>query len=194
MFTPANFLLRLAGLITYGSNGNGSGLGFIRSASHTLKSATGLGLTAGTNPLVAAFETNHIGVQWASGDSTKAMFTFVVPLDYDTTSDYLSIVLEVNSNGNTNAPTFTANVYSKRAGTALTADLAPAASAAIAKSATATTALAETTILVQGKGLKPRDVVTIYLAPGTHATDAVNLYGLEVRYRSTLVAFNSADR
>jgi hypothetical protein len=100
----------------------------------------------------------------------------------------------VNSAGNTNAPTFSANVYQKRAGTALSANLAPSASAAINKSATAATAAGEVTITVSGKGLKAKDVLTILLAPGSHSTDAVNLYGLEIRYKSTIAAYHEANR
>lgn len=189
--TPSNFFQALKSMFFTG------GSGFVRSVViplTDLKTSAGLTLTAGTNPLVAALETNAVGVQWAAGNATAALLNYVVPLDFDQGADLLQIVFLVNSAGNTDAPILDATVYRKRAATALSADLDPTASAAIPKSATAATAAAERTIILSGKGLRPRDVLTILIAPGTHATDAVNVYGVEARYKSSLVAYAPADR
>ena len=199
MFTRENFLLLLGEIIATQTSGGGrGGVGFLKTANlnllSDLRTSAGLTLTAGTNPLVAALETNALGIQWAAGDSTKGSIVYKIPNDYDENSDTLILSMIVNSAGNTNAPTITANVYNKRKGTALSADLAPSASAAIPKSATAATAAAEVTITIQGAGLLVGDVLTILLAPGTHATDAVNLYALSIRYYSCLVAMRSALR
>lgn len=194
MFTRENFLLFLGEIITtQTSGGSRGGVGYLKTKDINLladlRTSGGLTLTAGTNPLVASLETNALGVQWAAGDSTKGSFQFAVPIDYDQGSDTLILSMIVNSAGNTNAPTITANIYNKRSAAALSADLAPAASVAIPKSATAATAASEVTITLQGAGLKAGDVLTILLAPGTHATDAVNLYGMSVRFYSSLVGY-----
>lgn len=186
-----SFLRSIKNLIT------SAGDGFYRSVKiplTDLKTAAGLTLTAGTNPLMAALETNHVGLQWAAGNATAALLNFTVPVDYDQTADLLELVFLVNSAANTDAPILDATAYKKRAGTALSADLDPTASSAIPKSATAATAAAERKIVFSGKGLRPRDVVTVLPFPGTHATDAVNVYGVELRYRSTLVGFAASDR
>lgn len=196
-FATNNFLLGLTGLQTFGGNGNGKGLGFKKSEPIILQdlcTAAGLTLTAGTSPPIAALETNFIGIQWAAGNAAKVLLNFTVPVDYDQTTDVLNIHLLANSAGNTDAPTISANVYNKRAGTALSADLAPTASAAITKSATAATAASDVFVSIAGKGLLAGDRLTILIFPGTHGTDAVNLYGIELHYWSTLVAFNQASR
>lgn len=196
MFNRNNFLIECAGLVTGQTNGAGQGVGFIRSYTvplQSLRTAAGLTLTAATNPLIAALETNFIGLQWASSDSTKAQLNFTVPLDYDENSDTITLAILVNSAGTTDSPTLSANVYKKSAGAALSADLAPAASAAIPKT-TAATAAAVRTITISGKGIKAKDVLTILIAPGAHTTDAVNVYGIDIQYKSTLVAFSSANR
>lgn len=197
MFTPANFLIRLKDLVSQTTNGAGSGVGFYRTVPLPLgsfRTSGNLTLTAATNPLVAALETNFLGVQWAAGDSTKMSLNWVVPDDYDKNTDIIKLNYLCNSAANTDSPTLTVNVYRKRAGTALTADLAPSATSAIAKSATAATAAAVRTVTISAKGLQAGDVLSILVAPGTHATDAVNLYSVSLRYPSTLVDFDPTTR
>lgn len=199
ILTPANLLLQLKQTNTSGTNGSsgtGNGLGFKRSTPvplTDLKTSAGLTLTGATSPLVAALETNAIGVQWASSNSSKAAYIIHIPGDYDETTDTLLLNYLVNSAGTTDSPTLTANVYQKRAGTALSADLAPAATTAIPKT-TAATAAAYRTITVSGKGLKGGDVLTVLVAPGAHTTDAVNLYSFNYTYYSTLVPFDPTLR
>jgi hypothetical protein len=185
------FLRRLKGMIVTGGDGLTKSVVIPLT---DLKTSAGLTLTAGTNPLTAALETNAVGVQWAAGNATAALLNFVVPLDFDKGADLLQVAFMVNSAGNTDAPILDATVYRKRAGAALSADLDPTASSAIPKSATAATAAAERIITLLGKGLQARDILTILVAPGTHGTDAVNVYGVEVRYKSTLVAYADTDR
>lgn len=186
---PNTFLRQLAEIPKH------PGDGFLRShklsITGDLRTAAGLVLTAATAPLVAAFETNALGVQVAAGQTAAGSFTFQVPLDYDQQADTLKIVVLVNSAGNTNTPILDATVYRKRAGAALSADLGSTDSAAIPSLATLA---AERTIVISGKSLRPGDVLTINLITGAHATDAVNIYGVEVRYKSALVASDPASR
>ena len=181
--TPANFLLMLPLL-------SGEGKGILQSvpiAVTELKTSTGLTLTTITAPAVAVAETNAIVVEWADGSVTPAILNWVVPQDYHQDNDTLILSLMANSNGNTDTPTMSATVYNKRVGTAISSNLAPAASAAIP---TKTALASEVTITVSGKGLKGGDVLTILLYPGTHNNDAVDLYGLSIKYRSSLVAYD----
>jgi len=193
MFTLNNFLLRLNGLITGQSNGQGSGVGFLKTMPihlTELKTTAGLTLTGATAPLVAALETYLLGVQWAASNATAALLIVPIPYDYDEITDKIIINMQVNSAGNTDNPTMSAVVYNKRVGTAVSANLAPSASSAIPKSATAATAAANRTITISGKGIKGGDTINILLSPSAHTSDAVNLYSLAIQYYSTLVAFD----
>lgn len=159
-----------------------------------VRTIAGLVLTAATVPAVVAAETNALIVQVIAGQTQGGSFVFEVPKDYDETADELKINVLSNSSANTDAPTLDATVYRKRAGVALSADLNPAATAAISKSATPATAASIRTIDVSGKGIKGGDVLTINLVTGAHATDAVNIYAINVQYKSQLVFNPLTDR
>lgn len=156
-----------------------------------LRTTGGLVLTGATGPLVAALETNALGVQVAAGTTAAGSFNFIVPKDYDKTADELRINVLCNSAGDTNVPTLTATAYRKRAGAALTAALTVTASAAIPNN---TTKAAERTVILTGNLLQAGDAVTINLVTGAHATDAVNIYGVEVQYKSSLVFEDPSTR
>ena len=159
---------------------------------HSLRNSSGLTLDASTtNPRLAALETNFLGMQWLAGNAAVAVLNWTVPIDYDETADRLDIVVLCNSAGDTDTPTLDANVYQKRAGASLSADLDATASAAISNN---TAKAAERVIKIRSEGLRAGDVLSIHLFPGTHATDAVNVYGLGVRYKSTLVSYRLSHR
>ncbi len=150
-----------------------------------LRTSGGLVLTAATAPAVVAAETNALVVQAAAASTALGSFVFQVPKDYDTVKDELKINCLVNSAGTTDAPTLTTTAYNKRAGAALSAALTvKAVSAAVPSS---TVKAAERTIDLSGNGLQPGDVLTINLVTGAHATDAINLYGVDVQYRGSIV-------
>lgn len=182
------FLSTLKDIITTGARG------FVRSKVipiSDLKTSAGLTLTASTDPKITTAETNAVVVDWITGSTATCLLNLTVPLDYDKDSDYLRLKLLTNSSGTNNTPTFGSTLYMKRAGSDLSADLGPTASAAIPTSAVKAD---DRFITVSGKGLYPKDVLWFQFKPGTHATDDVVLYGVEVQYKSTLVPFTYSDR
>lgn len=181
------FLKQLGNIPTPG----GDGVRVTQSFSPTaLKTTAGLVLTAATAPTIANVETNGIAVVGAASSTALGSFVFEVPKDYDFVSDELKINVLVRSAGTTDVPTITATVYRKRAGAALSAALTVVASTAVPSS---TVDAAERTIKVSGNGLKGGDVLTINLVSGAHTTDAIDVYNVEVQYKSGIVYadFNS---
>ena len=114
-----------------------------------------------------------------------------VPRDYDQTNDYLRLRFLVNSAGDTNTPTLDATIYRKRTGVALSSDLDPTISLAMNNS---TTIAGWIFINVDGKGCQPGDILTITVSASAHTTDAVDLYGAELVYKSDLVYNVKTDR
>ena len=146
-----------------------------------LRTSAGLVLTGATVPAVAALETNALGVQVAASQTAAGSFVFQVPADYDRIADELKINILANSAGATDTPILDATVFRKRAGAALSADLNPTAASALSDTA------AIKTIDVSGESLLPGDVLTVNLITGAHTTDAVNIYSVEVQYKSAIV-------
>jgi hypothetical protein len=183
--SPMQFLKQLKRLPRYGG-----GDGVRRTVDIKLgdiKTIAGLTLTGATVPTIAAIETNGLAVVAAAGGTQSGSFTFIVPKDYDQISDELKINVVANSAGNADSPTLTATAYRKRAGAALTAALTVVASAAVPKSATPAAIAAERTIGLSANSLLPGDVLTINLVAGAHATDALNIYSVEVQYKGSIV-------
>lgn len=180
------FLKRLEGTVT--------GFGFKREIQgldlRAIHLADGAPLASGSgNPMYASLETYFEGVQLASSQTALGTLTFKIPRDYDKDNDYLKIRFLANSAGDTNEPTIDASMYRKRAGAALSDDLDPTISDAV----NTNTAIADwVEIDASDLGMEAGDAVTFIFASSAHTTDALNLYALEVIYRSDLV-FNEGD-
>lgn len=169
------------------------GLGFKRAIDifHLARTSAGTPFHNATTPPIAAVETNALAVVQAASTTFVCKLIWTVPRDYDQVKDELKLRFLTCSAGTTNAPTLDAAVYSKRAATALTADLDPTISAAIPKG-TAATAWRE--INIDTQSLQPGDVLNIEVSSSAHTTDAVNIYAIEMEYRSTLVYYDKEDR
>lgn len=196
LLSPDNFLVHIKNLVTGGGVSGttrnpaiDSGFSVSRPLNipADLRTAAGLTLTAATAPTIAASETNGLSVNSVASATALGTFVFQIPKDYDEQTDEFRINFMAAMGGATDTPTVTATIYRKRAGAALSADLAPTASAAL--SATS----AWRTINANGKGLRAGDSLVINLVTGAHTTDAVALYAAEVTYRSTLVSANDPD-
>lgn len=193
---PYQFLRELAGLPTGVSGTPGGGDGIRREIQlnilSDLRTAAGLVLDGSTTaPQVAAFETHGLGVKVAASTTAAGSFTFDVPKDYDPEKDELTIRIISQTGGSTDAPTFTATAYNKRAGSALSAALTAVTSAAISKAAGNA---GEVSIGLSSNGLKPDDILTVNLVTSAHTTDTVNIYSVDMVYRSNIVFSDMGTR
>lgn len=188
MASPGTFLKKFESIITgFGFKKEIPGLGI-----NQLRLSTGGILVVDSgNPGRVSLETNFEGVQLPSSQTDLGSLTFKIPRDYDQTQDELAIRFLANSAGDTNTPTIDAALYSKRTGVALTADLDPTISAAV-NTNTAIAAWVE--VNCDTLSLQPGDVVTVLFTTSAHTTDALNVYSIEVIYRSDLVFNVQTDR
>ena len=187
---PGTLLSRFDKMIT--------GFGFKREIQgldiNSLRLETGAILVADSgNPGRVSLETNFEGVQLPSSQTDLGTLTFKIPRDYDETLDYLRVRFLANSAGDTDTPSIDATMYRKRAAAALSADLDPTISAVV-NTNTAIAAWVE--IVADSQGMKPGDGVSFDISTGgTRGTsDALNIYAIEVIYKSDLVYFDPDDR
>ena len=161
----------------------------------SVKTTGGLTLTASTAPTIAATESNGVAIVGAASTTALGTILWGVPIDYDRTSDYLRVKVLCEMGGATDATnTIDATVYRKRAGTALSADLNPTASAAIPASASPTDDAAIRELILTGLSCRPGDALTINLLTAAHTTDAVNIWAVWIEYKSMIVARDITNR
>lgn len=185
---PGTFLKRAESIITgFGYKKEIPGLGI-----NQLRLATGGILVVDSgNPGRVSLETSFEGVQLPSSQTALGSLTFKIPRDYDQTQDELAIRLLANSAGDSDTPTIDGAVYRKRAGAALSSDLDPTISAAV----NSNTNIADwVEVNCDSLSLQPGDAVTVQLTSSAHTSDALNVYAIEVIYRSDLVFNVQTDR
>jgi hypothetical protein len=159
-----------------------------------LRLASGAPLAADSgNPMRASLETYFEGVQLASSQTALGVLSFQVPRDYDESVDKMYVRFLANSAGTTDAPTIDASLYQKKLGTALSSDLDPTISAAVAKTS-ATTGNGWVEVKAESQGLVAGAGLTWIFASSAHTTDALNIYALEVVYYSDLAYFDASMR
>lgn len=163
---------------------NGNGFKKSIDVINLFRDTNGAPLTNATTPPIAAPETNLLGVIPAAGTTFVCKLIIQVPRDYDQTNDYLRLRFLANSAGDTNTPTLDATIYRKRTGVAVSSELNPTISAAVNN---LTTLAGWVYINVDGKGCQPGDILTIAVSASAHGTDALNVYGAELVYKSDLV-------
>ena len=184
---PGTLLSRFEKMLT--------GFGFKREIQgldiNSLRLASGGILAAGSgNPGRVALETNFEGVQLPSSQTDLGSLTFKIPRDYDETLDYLRVRFLAQSGG-TDVPTIDATMFRKREGVALSSDLDPTISGAI-NSATALADWVE--VNADDQSMQAGDAVSFYFTSSAHTSHALNVYAIEVIYKSDLVYFDLDDR
>jgi hypothetical protein len=168
-----------------------TGNGFLRekilniSNFHLDSTGAPLTTTLTTNPGFDKLGTNMVGLAWAAGKVVAAGIDIPIPMDYDESKDVFKVKLKFKMAGSTDTPTVTVAAYKDDDSTT---DLAPTAISALSSTAT------WKEIDLDGNDLQGGDTVHISLTPGTHGTDAVELYGVKIEYASDIVAFNKSDR
>lgn len=135
-----------------------------------------LSINAGTD--------NALVLSWAASNVAKLAWSFALPSDLDTTTPS-SMVFNFLAKmaGATNTPVLTTEVFYGIGGTNRGGN-----------TAALSTTLAKVTQTVAGAnvGTYP-SACTVTLVPGTHGTDAVNLYGAWVEYTRTELADLTAN-
>lgn len=175
----ATFLKRLEGVVT--------GLGFKREIPgidvNSLRDDGGVILDGSTEPSREALETVFDGVRVSNSQTDLGRLTFKIPRDYDKDNDYLRVRFLAQSTG-TDVPTIDGKLYRKRAGAAVSSDLDPTISAAV----NTNTALADwVEVNCDGLGMQPGDAVCMEFVTSAHSSHNLDVYALEVIYRSDLV-------
>jgi hypothetical protein len=193
---PYQFLREIAGIPTGSAQGGLGGGDGIRheiqlSPPAVLRTAAGLVLTAITTPAVVAAETNAIVVQAVASSNVLGSFTLSVPKDYDPAKDELSLRIIAQTSGTTDAPTLNASVFRKRAGVVLSSALTTVASAAVPNN---TAKGGEVIVDISNNVCLPDDVLFVNITSGAHTTDAINIYGCDILYRSNIVLTDMASR
>lgn len=188
---PAFFLKNVERLIT--------GAGFKKALPIDLLDAyavagTPLTTVAGTDVGIIVIDTEDLAVQFKLNTTDKhAIYKILIPPDYDKTNDYLRFRMLAEATHTTDVTTkMDIEVYKREAGVALGSDLAPATTALTAMVGAAEPVWTE--IDLDGLGLEAGDVLTIHVVPEAHVNGVVNMYAVEVIYRSDLVYYTESNR
>jgi len=152
---------------------------------HLQSDGSTLTTTITTNPGFDVFETNLVGLTWAAAKVVAAGYTIQVPHDYDEANDHLIVKVKCLMSGATDTPTIAIEAF---VDDDPSTDLAPDAITAL--SATATWK----EIDLSGNSLTAGDIVQLTFTPATHGTDAIEVYGMKMEYKSTLVAYSKSNR
>lgn len=161
--------------------------------------------TLTTNPGFALAETNALVMQWAATKVVAAGINFYLPRDYDQTADELRVRVFAQMGGATDTPTLAISAFRKRLATALTADQGPFTGKAESPGISPLTAAQAPTLNLSNslkvaefdiskKSCQPGDLFTLTLTPAAHGTDALNVYGIAVMFRTTLALYTESAR
>jgi hypothetical protein len=178
--TGGTFLHQVKQIIT--------GAGFLKSVQipvmsvHLFSSGAPLTTTISSNPGPDKFGTNITGLSWAADKVVKAGFDIIIPRDYDESQDHCKLVFRAKmAAGDTDTPGLDAVAYHEDA---TTTDLDPTISADLS------TTLADVKIDLSGNSFNAGDQISVGVFPEAHSSEAVQVYGIELEYRSTLVYFD----
>lgn len=144
----------------------------------------------------------------AAGGSTVGTLLWSMPRDYDEASDAFRLRIMANMTGNTDTPGLTATMYRQRGnsgsttlfgtppsstgytGSSVLADFYPRAM--VPANLSSTVQVVE--IDLSSQGLLRDDALTIALGSGAHTTNGIQIYFIEVEYRSCLVSYNESTK
>ncbi len=162
-----------------------TGDGFVREKQvedANIVAADGSFLTMGSGNLRRVLASSFvIPLRSQAGTTDAAFISIDVPADYDEANDFFKVQLLV-STGTTDATTPAWTGTRRRAGVAI-ASLTAANGDAVA-AGNANGLVSE--VNLSGNGLKAGDKLTLAVAFGTHATNAVDVFRVSHTYRSNL--------
>jgi plastocyanin len=169
------FLKQLGNLVT--------GSGYIREVPITLDSGAS----------AAALTTNMAYVQFDADDESISI-PFQVPLDYDETLDELAVVVTaelITGDNSTNAIAIDLDqVIRARPGAAAVDDMS---SSVTSDSQGIAVTVEQYTFDMSSLSLQVGDVLTIEIDAQETGTAVAYVYGVAIRYRSDIVAYNRGD-
>jgi hypothetical protein len=177
---PGTFLQHIKDIVT--------GNGFLKSRQiplksvHLFSSGAALTTTLTSNPGPDKFDTNITGLSWAADKVVKAGIDLAIPMDYDESQDHCKLRFRAKmAAGGTDTPGLDAVAYHEDDGAT---DLDPTISADLS------TTLATVEIDLSGNAFSAGDAVSVGVFPEAHSSEAVQVYSIELEYRSTLVYFD----
>jgi len=180
----ANFCKRMGDLVT--GDGFWRDVSIPLQAAHLQSDGSPLTVTLTTNPGWIKADTNVTVLAWAADKVVEAGIGVDIPGDYDETQDALVVWLLAKMSGST--ATTTALKSAVYAQDAPTTDLAPDQTADL------TSAYQWVKFDLSGKGLSANDHLHLTLYPEAHATDAVYVSAIKLRYRGDLAIFDEDER
>jgi len=188
---PGQFLFNLNRIVT--------GHGFLKALPIDLLDAydvAGAPLTTiSSNDVgINVLDTEDLAVQFKLNTTDKhAVYKILIPPDYDKSNDYLRFRMLAEATHASDITTkMDIEVYKREAGVALGSDLAPATTALTAMVGAAEPVWTEITL--DSLGLEAGDVLTIHVIPEAHTNGVVNMYSVEVIYKSDLVYYDDDSR
>lgn len=187
-FTPDNFLYALRQIVTGGGKLSNSTL---PAPDGGFNQDVNVGLNSGPLASGATLTTsNNVPIISSAASSTALLIntnSFIVPRDYDQTTDKVIVRIFAKSAGTTDTPTLTvASSTTVLAGTVGVA----------AKSITGAAISNKVAVYeydLSGLGLVRDEILSFTLTSAVHNTDAVQVFAIELVYASTLVAFTDGN-
>jgi hypothetical protein len=146
----------------------------------------------------AGLDSTMLVLQAAAGTTSIGTLLFPIPREYDEATNHFHVRLAAQMDGSTDAPTLSATLYRKRAGSSTTPGVTvngtSDAFTGFVSQGTTALPLSSTEQVIDfnfgGLGLLRDDALTIVLSTGAHATNNIQVFFTEVSYRSCLVSYN----
>lgn len=144
-------------------------------------------------------------VSIAAATTAVGALSFVIPRDYDETTDALRATFIMNAAGATDTPFVglipsitRASTGSTTAGTIVFLNRATTTQTGLDTFATVSTSTVNTTAqlfeaTLAGNGLHRNDILSFEISTGAHGTNAVQIYGIGFTYQTDLVSYSTGN-
>ncbi len=152
---------------------------------HLASDGATLTTTISTNPGWDKLGTNMTGLAWAAAKVVAAGITLQIPDDYDEDADSCIFRLKAKMSGSADTPNFGVAAYLD---SAPTTDLAPDDTVDLSDT------VAWVDVNLSGNSFVAGDIVQLAITPESHGTDAIEIYGQQIEYKSCIVKFSNTSR
>jgi hypothetical protein len=187
---PDNFLYAIKQLVVGSNKGPSSTGSQPADGGYNQDFAIGLGaVTPATGSTTLTLDGSNVqSLKTIISQTAIGTVSFVVPRDYDQNTDKLLLRVTAASAGATDTPVI-AVASSTLTPTSTGSTYGALTAGTIASTAALSSAIRIYELDLSNQSLVRDTIVSLKLTCGAHATDAVNIYSLELVYASCLVAF-----